>query len=540
MRTIVLALLIYHLSYSQWSTSTYADSALYVCPGFVQAILTFDDGASVICGALDDSRYAQKLDPYGYKIWPQPVQIMNTPGTGNDGISTPISDGNGGCFVCWNDYRGASCSISDLFTFYFNNAMYMQHIDKNGNILQQNGGIQIDSVAGGQKWGYGVMDGEGGIIFYMSENIYDTLSGAFLKAHTWLVRYNGSGQKIWTKEIDTSSSELNSSQPIKLGNRIMIRTLNGIRFINPSSGETQSQPAFVPDGNFVIDGDTAAFNVKRVSDRYDSVGRKYREYLVTRININWDFSWSNKFEILDAGDLYNTLPINNTVFPDRVGGLFFWEPSSNDSSKRGVRLRRITSYSSQFNTDQIQIIMDPPSAGFGFNGVGKCGIYFDNGKTFEFDTTGKSLWPDNYTVISDPSNAYSPLVGSDNNGGGIITYWSTLGGIFAQHTGRVGKVGIITNVPTNKSVPLHFDLSQNFPNPFNPTTTINFELERTSFTTLKVFDILGREVTTLVAEELKPGLYSRPWHALHCSSGIYFYLLQSGAYRETKKMLLLK
>ena len=201
---------------------------------------------------------------------------MNTPGTGNDGISTPISDGNGGCFVCWNDYRGASCSISDLFTFYFNNAMYMQHIDKNGNILQQNGGIQIDSVAGGQKWGYGVMDGEGGIIFYMSENIYDTLSGAFLKAHTWLVRYNGSGQKIWTKEIDTSSSELNSSQPIKLGNRIMIRTLNGIRFINPSSGETQSQPAIVPDGNFVIDGDTAAFNVKRVSDRYDSVGRKYK------------------------------------------------------------------------------------------------------------------------------------------------------------------------------------------------------------------------------------------------------------------------
>ena len=89
-------------------------------------------------------------------------------------------------------------------------------------------------------------------------------------------------------------------------------------------------------------------------------------------------------------------------------------------------------------------------------------------------------------------------------------------------------------------IPTLFSLSQNYPNPFNPATTISFSLPSRSFVTLKVFDILGKEVSTLVSQELPSGAYSRQWNATNISTGVYFYRLQAGTYSETKKLLLLR
>jgi hypothetical protein len=88
--------------------------------------------------------------------------------------------------------------------------------------------------------------------------------------------------------------------------------------------------------------------------------------------------------------------------------------------------------------------------------------------------------------------------------------------------------------------PERFTLNQNYPNPFNPITTINFAIPTTLFTTLKVFDILGREVATLFKGELTAGKYSKIWDAKNLSSGIYFYTLRSGKFTETRKLLLQK
>ena len=87
---------------------------------------------------------------------------------------------------------------------------------------------------------------------------------------------------------------------------------------------------------------------------------------------------------------------------------------------------------------------------------------------------------------------------------------------------------------------LEFQLKQNYPNPFNPTTAISFSLPSESFATLKVFDALGREVSTLLAEELSAGIYSRSWDASKLPSGIYYYRLQAGEFMETKKMMAVK
>ena len=95
--------------------------------------------------------------------------------------------------------------------------------------------------------------------------------------------------------------------------------------------------------------------------------------------------------------------------------------------------------------------------------------------------------------------------------------------------------------------PKEFKLEQNYPNPFNPTTKIRFtvpaltpSLSQRERVILKVYDILGNEVTTLVNEEKEPGYYEVEFNAEQLSSGIYFYRLQVGNYTQTKKMILLR
>jgi hypothetical protein len=101
---------------------------------------------------------------------------------------------------------------------------------------------------------------------------------------------------------------------------------------------------------------------------------------------------------------------------------------------------------------------------------------------------------------------------------------------------------MVTGVRENASgvQPSCFRLNQNYPNPFNPMTTISFNLPSRSFVSLKVFDLLGREVAIIVSEELLAGSYFKQWNATNVSSGIYFYRLQAETSIETKKLILLK
>lgn len=90
------------------------------------------------------------------------------------------------------------------------------------------------------------------------------------------------------------------------------------------------------------------------------------------------------------------------------------------------------------------------------------------------------------------------------------------------------------------AIPKEFALSQNYPNPFNPRTTIKYDLPKDSRVSLKLFNILGQEVVTLVNEEQKAGFKSTQWNATSVASGVYFYRLQAGDFVQTKKLMLLK
>ncbi|MBL8016525.1 MAG: T9SS type A sorting domain-containing protein [Ignavibacteria bacterium] len=85
-----------------------------------------------------------------------------------------------------------------------------------------------------------------------------------------------------------------------------------------------------------------------------------------------------------------------------------------------------------------------------------------------------------------------------------------------------------------------FSLSQNYPNPFNPATNIKFEIPKTGFVSLKIFDMIGNEISSLVSESKPPGSYDVSWDASNFPSGVYFYELRAGEFTERKKMVLVK
>ncbi len=115
------------------------------------------------------------------------------------------------------------------------------------------------------------------------------------------------------------------------------------------------------------------------------------------------------------------------------------------------------------------------------------------------------------------------------------TYDLVYAKINGQEYGTLTKVAFLTQAPLPT-----FTLEQNYPNPFNPSTNIGFGIPSKSFVTLKIFDALGREVATLVNEYLSKGNYTRQWRAKGAPTGIYFYSLVAGSYKETKKLILLR
>jgi hypothetical protein len=118
-----------------------------------------------------------------------------------------------------------------------------------------------------------------------------------------------------------------------------------------------------------------------------------------------------------------------------------------------------------------------------------------------------------------------------------------LGHIFAGTWGN----GIYRSVESTTSAddfghdtPITYSLSQNYPNPFNPSTTISFSVSHPVLVTIKIYDVLGEELATLISANLIAGKYNVPWTPKNLASGIYYYRLQASTFFETRKLLYLK
>jgi len=154
-----------------------------------------------------------------------------------------------------------------------------------------------------------------------------------------------------------------------------------------------------------------------------------------------------------------------------------------------------------------------------------------------------------------------PYIGRTTNGGvnwisqpyppnpsqeplGAVWFVNTYTGWIVGFNGTIlytSNGGLTWANPISRNVPSEFKLEQNYPNPFNPTTNIKFDVPKSSYVTFRIYDLVGREVTTLVNEEYKtPGTYEIEWDASKYASGVYLYTLNTKELTLTKKMVLMK
>jgi hypothetical protein len=99
---------------------------------------------------------------------------------------------------------------------------------------------------------------------------------------------------------------------------------------------------------------------------------------------------------------------------------------------------------------------------------------------------------------------------------------------------------ITTIKQTSNDLPKEFRLEQNYPNPFNPSTTIVFALPKSALVNLKIYNLLGEEVTTLITEQQAAGIHKLNWDARGLASGVYLYRLEAGEFMQTKKLILMR
>jgi hypothetical protein len=166
-------------------------------------------------------------------------------------------------------------------------------------------------------------------------------------------------------------------------------------------------------------------------------------------------------------------------------------------------------------------------------------------KAARLGKSGGYVWSGNIITASTVSSSKIRLNSVINSNGMSILNWQDKkldnGGVYAQNINFDGSFGPFTGIVNlGTGVPSSFKLLQNYPNPFNPHTHIGFRIADFGSVKLVIYDILGREIYSLVNKELQPGTYAVDFDGSELPSGVYFYRLLAGDFSDTKKMMIVK
>lgn len=337
--------------------------------------------------------------------------------------------------------------------------------------------------------------------------VRQTFDGGYLVAgnHStggvFLIKTNANGDTLWTKNF------VGSGPPhINVGYSLQQTTDNGFIIAGISYGN--GVDAFLlkidMDGNIqwskIFNGSSNdyALSVQQTDDDGYVIGGWSQSYpvgsyhsMLIKTDTNGNVIWSKTFLGGGTSRGYEVLQVNG-------GGYVFLASASG------------------FGAGNYDLYLVKTDA----NGNSGCN---------ENDTTASEITPGTAIVspaifISSGGTATNPAT-VVKSGGMVNTLCTTVG---------------VNEDEGSLNIPLEYKLEQNFPNPFNPSTQIHFSLPSAEFVTLKVFDVLGNEVATLMNEEKPTGSYEVEFNASKLSSGIYLYKLSTGTFVQTRKMILVK
>lgn len=232
-------------------------------------------------------------------------------------------------------------------------------------------------------------------------------------------------------------------------------------------------------------------------------------YETTNSGATWSFQTSTQYHNINVVAYLNTMII---VGSDKG---FFWRTSSG-----GWLITPYLSYP----------VYSITSIGAGYIIMGKA-----NGKVTRYYCQNLTSLTDSVDKSQGLPNG--PITAIIKSGTYVLAGFSNMGpsnNVWRTSYNYVDVKKIASEVPSK------YELGQNFPNPFNPSTTIRYQIPKQEVITLKIYDITGKEIETLVNELQSPGTYEVNWNASKYSSGTYFYRIEAGDYSETKSMLLVK
>lgn len=484
-----------------------------VSDGVGGAIITWSDFRS------GGDIYAQRVNGNGAVQWTtNGMVICNAPG--NQSNPAIVSDFAGGAIITWQDLRNGT-----------DNDIYAQQINASGIVQWAANGISICNLPGHQLEPQSVSDGLGGSII------------------TWEDERNGNNNSdIYAQRIDTSG--------------VVQWTTNGVLLCNATDNQ------FIP--KISIDGAGGAIitwtDLRNGSQNWDIYAQLINKSGVVQWTTNGVIICNEpnsqlvpKITTDGAGgaiiswqDLRNT--IDDDIYMQRVdaSGIVQWTEngiviSSAAGSQGNIRIVPDGNDGTILVWSDLIVIGPLTTKGNAATGNVDGNIYAQR-----VNNNGVILWKVNgVEVCSAAGNQFSPAIKLNPLLDGVTIVWSddrnqstTSADIYAQKVNTDGSLGNITSVD-EVNLPTEFHLEQNYPNPFNPTTKIKYIISSVgtllvTSVQLKVYDVLGKEVATLVDNEKHAGNYEVNFDAAGLASGVYFYKLQAGGFIETKKMILLR
>ena len=565
---------------AQWTADGIAVNT--ASAGNKQNLNIIGDGSNGAIISWEDNRdgnyniYAQRINSAGDLQWL--TTGLNIISAFNNQISsTIISDGNGGAFLAWDDYRSNSTSN-----------IYVQRINSAGIGQWIYNGITLSTSLYDQHSASIVKDNSGGVIivwFDFRKNPPDILAQRISKAGkimwnpngieistaavypgslpiigfdkggaiiTWDDYRNGGGKHdIYAQKVDHLGFLGVANPTIK---KIMDvpNDQGGKIYIYWNASEYDIPPQEVITYYSVwrginLNSLSSVFSYQQITPyemkmNFDnSSGVKvYRSLLINNIKTNWEWvgnipsHYFNEYSFTvptTSDSTSNVTPYFNFLISAHTENQFIFWDSDIDSGYS------VDNLSPLIPQNLIARLLSDGSIELSWS---KNNVDPDVKNYQVYRSESEGFTPDETTLISDLND--TGFVDTNVPSNIISIYYKIITVDIHGNMSLPSDEASITlvGVEDDDNIPLEYSISQNYPNPFNPSTIIRYSIKQTSQVILKLYDILGNEIATLVNEEKNPGIYEIEFDAYELTSGVYFYEIQAGPFNYIRKMSLIK
>ncbi|MBN2069899.1 MAG: T9SS type A sorting domain-containing protein [Candidatus Krumholzibacteriota bacterium] len=507
---------------------------------------------SFVSAFLKNSIFIQRIDGTGNILWGSGGISLSPDSTIAWSPADVSPDGSGGALVCWTDGRDSETNSRDV---------YAQRLDSNGNRLWGRWGAEVYTGSEDQDYPLIVSDGAGGAVIVWRDNRDSNID---LRAQ----RLDASGSMLWDPSgipVCTDLSDQNRQQIATDGSGGVIVTWDDDR---ASSNDIYAQRV---DLNGIIKWDLDGIPIcvranqqtfpRIVSDETGGAIITWQGSTVSlyaqRVDADGDTLWAAN-GIVVCSNPYGSRSDPQIAIDGSGGAVLCWYDSR---TPRGIYGQRIDAAGDTlWNGAGAKICLavgsmsDPRIASDGSGGaaiVWKESLrqQYDYGDVYAqtVDADGYAQGPSGGIAVCTAVNEQRYVhIATDSTGGGIITWTDNRYPATSQSDIYAGRAYF--NGSTDAEIPdlpAAGYLSQNFPNPFNPVTTIEFGLERDSHLSLSIYDAAGRIIRKIVDEGRPAGHYAEAWDGKDANgnavaSGVYFFKLETETLKRSRKMILLR